>query len=72
LNSEDINFEQYLKLTEAHMKVKDASVFIDELREDLANPVVIKKVGMPWSKTINEFDFRSRRSYFVCRHQRWW
>jgi twinkle protein len=59
LNSEDINFEQYLKLTEAHMKVKDASVFIDELREDLANPVVIKKVGMPWSKTINEFDFRS-------------
>jgi len=41
------------------MKVKDASVFIDELKEDLANPVVIKKVGMPWSKTINEFDFRS-------------
>lgn len=59
LNSEDINFEQYLKLTEAHMKVKDVSVFIDELKEDLANPVVIKKVGMPWSKTINEFDFRS-------------
>ena len=59
LNSEDIDFEKYLKLTEAHMKVKDASVFIDELKEDLANPVVIKKVGMPWSKTINEFDFRS-------------
>ena len=59
LNSDQIDFEQYLKLTEAHMKVKDASVFIDELREDLANPVVIKKVGMPWSKTINEFDFRS-------------
>ncbi len=59
LNSEDINFEQYLKLTEAHMKVKDVSVFIDELKEDLANPVVIKKVGMPWSKTINEFEFKS-------------
>lgn len=59
LNSDQIDFEQYLKLTEAHMKVKDASVFIDELKEDLANPVVIKKVGMPWSKTINEFDFRS-------------
>lgn len=59
LNSEEIDFEQYLKLTEAHMKVKDASVFIDELKEDLANPVVVKKIGMPWSKTINEFDFRS-------------
>ena len=59
LNSDQIDFEQYLKLTEAHMKVKDASVFIDELKEDLANPVVVKKVGMPWSKTINEFDFRS-------------
>jgi len=59
LNSEQIDFEQYLKLTEAHMKVKDASVFIDELKEDLANPVVVKKIGMPWSKTINEFDFRS-------------
>jgi twinkle protein len=59
LNSEDINFEQYLKLTEAHMKVKDVSVFIDELKEDLANPIVIKKVGMPWSKTINEFEFKS-------------
>jgi len=59
LNSEEIDFQQYLKLTEAHMKVKDASVFIDELREDLTNPVVIKKVGMPWSKTIDEFDFRS-------------
>ena len=58
LNSEDINFEQYLKLTEAHMKVKDVSVFIDELKEDLANPVVIKKVSMPWSKTINEFEFK--------------
>ena len=59
LNSEDINFEQYLKLTEAHMKVKDVSVFIDELKEDLANPIAVKKVGMPWSKTINEFDFKS-------------
>lgn len=59
LNSQEIDFEQYLKLTEAHMKVKDASVFIDELKEDIANPVVIKKISMPWSKTINEFDFRS-------------
>ena len=59
LNSQEIDFEQYLKLTEAHMKVKDASVFIDELKDDIANPVVIKKISMPWSKTINEFDFRS-------------
>ena len=59
LNSEEIDFEQYLKLTEAHMKVKDVSVFIDELKEDLVNPIIIKKVNLPWTKTVNEFDFRS-------------
>jgi len=59
LNSEEIDFEQYLKLTEAHMKVKDVSVFIDELKEDAANPVVVKNIGMPWFKTINDFSFRS-------------
>lgn len=58
LNSEDIDFEKYLRLTEAHMKVKDVSVFIEELKEDIKNPVVIPKCTMPWSKTINEFDFR--------------
>ena len=59
LNSEEIDFEQYLKLTEAHMKVKDVSVFIDELKEDAKNPIIIQKVTMPWSKTINDFDFRA-------------
>jgi len=58
LNSEEIDFEQYLKLTEAHMKVKDVSVFIDELKEDLNNPVVVKNISMPWSKTIDKFNFR--------------
>ena len=59
LNSDEIDFEQYLKLTEAHMKVKDVSVFIDELKEDAANPIVVKNIGMLWSKTINEFNFRA-------------
>lgn len=59
LNSEDIDFEQYLKLTEAHMKVKDVSIFIDELKEDLLNPAEVKRISMPWSKTINDFNFRS-------------
>jgi twinkle protein len=58
LNSSEIDFEQYLKLTEAHMKVKDASVFIDELKEDIVNPPKVKVCSMPWSKTINEFNFR--------------
>jgi len=59
LNSSEIDFEQYLKLTEAHMKVKDASVFIDELKEDIVNPPKVKVCSMPWSKTINEFNFRA-------------
>jgi len=58
LNSEEIDFTQYLKLTEAHMKVKDVSVFIDELKEDLNNPVVVKNISMPWSKSIDRFSFR--------------
>ena len=58
LNSEDIDFEQYLKLTEAHMKVKDASVFIDELKEDIINPPKVHSCSMPWSKTLGEFNFR--------------
>jgi len=56
LNSQDIDFEQYLKLTEAHMKVKDASVFIDELKEDIVNPPKVVSCSMPWSKTIGEFN----------------
>ena len=59
LTNEEINFEQYLKLTEAHMKVKDVSVFIDELKIEIDNPVQTKKICMPWSKTINEFNFRA-------------
>ena len=40
------------------MKVKDASVFIDELKEDIVNPPKVVSCSMPWSKTINEFNFR--------------
>jgi len=58
LQPSEIDFEHYLKLTEANMKVKDVSVFIDELKEDIKNPVVVPKCTMPWSKTINEFNFR--------------
>ena len=58
MNSEEIDFEQYLKLTEAHMKVKDASVFIDELKEDIINPPQIHSCSMPWKKTVGDFNFR--------------
>lgn len=57
-NSEEIDFEQYLKLTEAHMKVKDASVFIDKLKEDIANPVKVHVSSMPWSKSLATFSYR--------------
>ena len=58
LNSEEIDFEQYLKLTEAHMKVKDVSVFIDELKEDAVNPPKEFKSSMPWSKSLKTFSYR--------------
>lgn len=58
LNSEEIDFEQYLRLTEAHMKVKDVGVFIDELKEDTINPPKVHSCSMPWSKTIDDFNFR--------------
>lgn len=58
LNSDEIDFEQYLKLTEAHMKVKDVSVFIDELKEDAINPPKEFKSSMPWSKSLESFSYR--------------
>jgi twinkle protein len=58
LNSEEIDFEQYLKLTEAHMKVKDASVFIDELKEDVVNPPNVHVCSLPWSKSLATFSYR--------------
>lgn len=58
LNSEEIDFDQYLKLTEAHMKVKDVSVFIDELKEDAINPPKEFKSSMPWSKSLASFSYR--------------
>lgn len=58
MNSEEIDFEQYLRLTEAHMKVKDVGVFIDELKEDTINPPKVHSCSMPWSKTIDDFNFR--------------
>jgi twinkle protein len=58
LNSDEIDFEQYLKLTEAHMKVKDASVFIEELKEDIVNPPKVHITSMPWSKSLATFSYR--------------
>jgi hypothetical protein len=34
------------------MKVKEASVFIDELKEDTVNPPKVVSCSMPWSKSI--------------------
>ena len=59
LKSEDIDTEKYLKANDITHKVHEASVWIDELREDLntfdqkeSNPT------MPWPKTHAKFQFR--------------
>lgn len=55
---DDIDFESYLKLTDASAKVKKADLWIDDLKEALTTVDDRKKIYLPWAKTYDHFDFR--------------
>lgn len=55
---DDIDFESYLKLTDASAKVKKADLWIDDLKESLTVVDDRKRVYLPWPKTYKDFDFR--------------
>ena len=58
LKPETIDFVKYLKSTDLSQKVKPVGDWLDEIREDIANPVPDVSKVMPWSKTESGFQFR--------------
>lgn len=58
LSEEEIDFNAYLRATESQEKVREATVFLNKIRDDILNPQVIAKVEMPWSKSFGTFDFK--------------
>ena len=55
---DEVDFEKYLKANDVAQKVKGASEFLDELQDELANPVVDNHQTMPWAKTHQGFQYR--------------
>lgn len=59
IKSEEIDTEKYLKANDITHKVHEASVWIDELREDLTSFDQRESYPtMPWPKTQDKFQFR--------------
>lgn len=55
---DDIDFSAYEQETDAKQKVKDASVWVQELIDRIKNPVQQPRVLMPWRKTHALVQFR--------------
>ena len=56
---DEVDFEKYLKANDVAQKVRHASEFLDELQDELANPVVDSHQTMPWPKTHQGFQYRA-------------
>ena len=56
---DEVDFEKYLKANDVAQKVKPAIEFLDELQDELANPVEDSHQTMPWPKTHQGFQFRA-------------
>lgn len=56
--SDDIDFSKYLRESEAHQRVKDASVWVDELEKEIDNPPLVQECPLPWPKTLRRFAMR--------------
>lgn len=55
---DDIDFSFYEQETDAKQKVKDASVWVQELIDRIRNPLHMPRVVMPWRKTHALIQFR--------------
>ena len=58
LNSYEIDFAQYMEETDHQQKVKPATVYIDQMIEELIHPPVDRSVLPPWSSMAETFAFR--------------
>ena len=58
LEPDDIDFAAYLKETDSHQKVRQASVYLEEIVADIKNPSKEPVIQLPWAKTHEDFAFR--------------
>jgi twinkle protein len=58
LKADDIDFNAYLKETEAAVKVREAAVYLDEIVQDTISGVKENPILLPWAKTHQDFSYR--------------
>lgn len=58
LQPDDIDFSAYLKATDTHQKVREASTWLDDIKTDIVSPPENESVSMPWASTYETFAFR--------------
>lgn len=55
---DDIDFSAYLRDTDAQAKVKQASVWVETMKERLRLKAVERSIVLPWAKSCDDFAFR--------------
>ena len=58
IKPEEVDVDKYLHATDLTNKVREVSHLLDELRDEIANPVKEVTQTMPWPKTESSFRFR--------------
>ena len=58
LNSDEIDFAQYLKETDNKQNVKNAKLYIQSLKDRLRTKIKLKVTYLPWRGTEKNFEFR--------------
>lgn len=58
ITPDEIDFNLYMRETDAQQKVKPASQYVQELIDRIRNPIKAPRALMPWHKTHNLIQFR--------------
>lgn len=58
LQADSIDFSAYLHATEPQQKIREASVWLEDIKQDVINPPKEALICMPWTKTQGSFHFR--------------
>jgi twinkle protein len=58
ITNKDVDFDKWVKASDAGKDVKDVSVYLDEMREELKAPVREVTYTMPWQNTQSTFRYR--------------
>ena len=58
LQPDSIDFSAYLHATEPQQKIREAGVWLDDIKQDVVSPPKEELVCMPWTKTQGSFHFR--------------